>query len=73
MQHILPIISTVHEGNKDWVNKFKILKIKVDNFKHLKKSLLYFRKLKQKKTSYDLKDFKYKMLCQKIQNFYQDL
>jgi len=73
MQHRLPIISTVHEGNKDWVNKFKILKIKVDNFKNLKKSLLYFRKLKPKKISYDLKDFKYKTLCQKIQKFYQDL
>lgn len=73
MKHKLPIISTVHEGNQDWINKFKIKKIRPNNELDLKKSIILFRKLKPKKIKYNLKYFEYKKICKQIQNFYHNL
>ena len=73
MLHKLPIISTVHEGNKDWINKFNIKRIRVDEEADLKKSFISFRKLTPKKIKYNLKDFNYKTICGNIENFYKQL
>lgn len=73
MQHKLPIITTVHEGNKDWIGEFNVTKIKIDNIKQLKKSLIFFENSKPQKKNYKLDNFNYQKNCNKIEKFYKSL
>ena len=70
MAHKLPIISTVHEGNRDWIKNHKILTIGIDNTKHLKKALIKYSKTKPKKKKYNMNDFKYENICYQIEKAY---
>jgi len=67
MQFRLPIISSVHIGNKDWIKKFKI---KICNFNQKKKIFSSVDKIKIK---YDLSIFNYKNRCSEISDIYKNL
>ena len=67
MHFQLPIISSVHIGNKDWIKKFKI---KICNFNQKKKIFSNIDKTKQK---HDLSIFNYKKKCSEISDIYQNL
>jgi len=67
MQFRLPIISSVHIGNKDWIKKFKIKRC---NFNQKKKIFYNLDKIKIK---YDLSIFNYKNKCYEISNMYKSL
>ena len=67
MHFQLPIISSVHIGNKDWIKKFKI---KICNFNQKRKIFSNIDKTKQK---HDLSIFNYKKKCSEISDIYQNL
>ena len=67
MQFRLPIISSIHIGNKDWIKKFKI---KICNFTQKQKIFSNVSKIKIK---HDLSIFNYNKRCSEISNIYQKL
>ena len=67
MQFRLPIISSLHEGNKDWIKKFKV---KVCNFNHKQK---IFSTKNITKVKYDTSDFNYHDKCGEISTIYKNL
>ena len=73
MQFKLPIISSIHIGNKDWINKFKIIRVNLNNKKQLKDTIKKLYKLKPKKKKYDLKMFDYKRNCEAITSIYNKI
>lgn len=74
MKNQLPIITTIHEGNKDWIKKFNVTKIKINNEKELKNALLKHSKNKKRiKIKYNLSDFNYFKICNKILLIYKKI
>ena len=73
MQYKLPIISSTHIGNKDWLNKFKISKVNINNQKQLIALIKKLYKLKPTKKNYDLKMFDYNKNCDAITSIYREL
>ena len=71
MNEKLPIITSVNEGNKDWIKKHNVTLFNSDNEDQLKKALFkhYLRKPKKKK--YDLNDFQPNIIIKKINKFYK--
>ena len=57
MKFRLPIISSKHIGNKDWIEKFNILKVDQGNKKQLKKHIKKIYKLRNSKKKKELKNF----------------
>ena len=73
MKFRLPIISSKHMGNKDWIEKFNILKVDQENANQLKKHIKQLYKLKNPKKKYDLKIFDYKKNCEAITRIYRKI
>lgn len=73
MKFNLPIISSQHIGNKDWLNKFKIIKVNLNNKKQIKNSIKKLFKSRPMKKKYDLKMFDYKKNCDAITSIYKKL
>jgi len=71
MNEKLPIITSVNEGNKDWIKKHNVTLFNSDNEDQLKKALFkhYLRKPKKKK--YNLNDFQPNIIIKKINKFYK--
>lgn len=71
MRKNLPIITSVNEGNKDWIKKYNVTLFNLDNENQLKESLIkhYLQKLKKQK--YNLKDFQHSIIIKKINKFYK--
>ena len=59
--------------NKDWLNKFKISRVNLNNKKQLKDTIKKLYKLKPTKQKYDLKMFDYKKNCHAITSIYREL
>ena len=73
MKNRLPIITTVHEGNKDWIKKFNLTKIKINNEKDLKNALVKHSTAKKRRIRYNLTEFSYGNICNKILVIYQKI
>lgn len=73
MKFKLPIISSQHIGNKDWINKFKIFKINQGDEIQLKKYIKQLYKTKYTKKNYNLRMFDYKKNCSTITSIYKKL
>lgn len=73
MKFKLPIISSKHIGNKDWIDKFKILKINQNNENKLKKYIKNLYNSKYSKKKYDLRMFDYKKNCDAITGIYKKM
>ena len=73
MKFRLPIISSKHIGNKDWINKFNILKVDQENKDQLKKHINKIYKLKNSKKKYDLRMFDFKKNCEAITRIYRKI
>ena len=70
MKFRLPIISSEHIGNKDWIDKFNVLKVDQQNENQLKRHIKKLYKYKYLKKKYDLKIFDYKKNCKAITGIY---
>jgi len=73
MKFRLPIISSKHIGNKDWIEKFNIFKVDQESKNQLKKYIKKLYKLKNSKRKYDLKIFDYKKNCEAITRIYRKI
>lgn len=73
MKFKLPIISSKHIGNKDWIDKFKIFKINYKNENLLKKYIIKLHNSKFSKKNYDLRMFDYKKNCAAITGIYRKI
>lgn len=73
MNFKLPIITSIHNGNKDWVRKFNILKFEQNNHQKLKKMILKFYKNKEPKKKYDISMFDYEKNCSAITRIYKKM
>jgi hypothetical protein len=71
MRNNLPIITTVNEGNKDWIKKFNVTRFNIDNDNQLKKAILKHYLNKTKKQKYNLKNFQPNIIIKQINNFYR--
>lgn len=71
MKFNLPIISSIHIGNKDWISKFNIYKINLNKMNHIKNIIKKLHKNKPLRRSYNLEMFDYKRNCKKINNIYK--
>ena len=60
MKFKLPIISSKHIGNKDWIDRFEILKVNQNNETQLIKNIQRLYKSKKHRKKYDLRMFDYK-------------
>ena len=57
MQNKLPIITTVHEGNQDWIKNYNVDIFNINNHSELKNLIDKRFKLGKQKTNYDLTIF----------------
>ena len=73
MEFCLPIITTVHEGNKEWIDKYPVTKINIDDIDSLTSKIKYFYKTKPNKKKYNLNRFSYQNICKDILKFYNDI
>jgi glycosyltransferase involved in cell wall biosynthesis len=73
MKFRLPIISSKHIGNKDWIDRFKIFKINQGDEIQLKKYITKLYKAKYNKKNYNLRMFDYKKNCQSITSIYKKI
>ena len=73
MNFKLPIITSIHNCNKDWVRKFNILKFEQNNHQKLKKMILKFYKNKEPKKKYDISMFDYEKNCSAITRIYKKM
>ena len=73
MKFGLPIISSVHIGNKDWIKKFNISLINLKNEKDIERKIISFNNKKLSKKNYNLEIFDYKKNCKKISNIYNEI
>jgi glycosyltransferase involved in cell wall biosynthesis len=71
MRNNLPIITSVNEGNKDWIKKFNVTRFNIDNDNQLKKAILKHYLNKAKKQKYNLKNFQPNIIIKQIDNFYK--
>ena len=73
MKFKLPIISSIHIGNKDWIKKFNIFVINLKNEKDIERKIISLSKKKLNKNKYNLKMFDYEKNCKKISNIYNEI
>ena len=73
MKFRLPIISSTHIGNKDWIDKFNLLKVDQENKNQLKNHIKKLYKLKNSKKKYDLRMFDFKKNCEAITRIYRKI
>ena len=73
MRKNLPIITSVNEGNKDWIKKYKVTSFNSDNESQLKKALLKHYLKKPKKQKYNLNNFQPNIIIKKINTFYKSI
>ena len=73
MRKSLPIITSVNEGNKDWIKKYKVTSFNSDNESQLKKALLKHYLKKPKKQKYNLNNFQPNIIIKKINTFYKSI
>ena len=73
MKFKLPIISSKHIGNKDWIDRFEILKVNQNNEIQLKKNIKKLYKSKNHRKKYDLRMFDYKKNCDSITSIYRKI
>ena len=73
MKFKIPIISSVHVGNKDWLKFFNVLKVANGKIINLSKFFKNNNYLNKKKINYDLKMFDYKQNCLLINSIYKKL
>lgn len=66
----LPIISSVTEGNEEWVADYPILTFQNENMDDLVNLLKKQRLIKNSLIDYDLGQFDYKKNCKEVENFY---
>ena len=73
MQNKLPIITTIHEGNQDWIKNYDVDIFNINNHLELKKLIDKRFKLGKQKINYDLRIFNKIEKCREIENFYKDI
>ena len=73
MRKNLPIITSVNEGNKDWIKKYNVTLFNSDNEGQLKNALLKHYLKKPKKQRYNLINFQSNIIIKKINKFYKSI
>jgi glycosyltransferase involved in cell wall biosynthesis len=73
MRKNLPIITSVNEGNKDWIKKYNVTSFNSDNEGQLKRALLKHFLKKPKKQKYNLNNFQPNIIIKKINKFYKSI
>lgn len=73
MQNKLPIITTVHEGNQDWIKNYNVDIFNINNHSELKNLVDKRFKLGKQKINYDLTIFNKIDRCREIQDFYNEI
>lgn len=71
MRYNIPIITSINEGNKDWIKKFNVTRFNIDNDNQLKKAILNHYLKKPKKEKYNLNNFQPNIIIKQIDNFYK--
>ncbi len=71
MSNNLPVITSIHEGNKEWINDFDVSIFTDAKDLRLKITEAFLKKPPKKK--YDLDRFNYDEICKKITEFYMQL
>ena len=73
MYFSLPIITTVHEGNQDWISDYDVEIFENENIDQLKKKIIKTYNTGPKSIKYNLNRFDYNIICEDILKFYNDL
>ena len=73
MKFNLPVITTVHEGNSEWIDNYSVTKFNIDDADSLKSKIELFYKTKPNKKKYNLNRFSYEKICKEILKFYNDV
>ena len=73
MKFDLPILTSKHIGNKDWLNKFSVYQFEIDNIEKLKKLIKKHYDLRVKKKKYNLHMFDYKKNSKNIIGIYKKM
>lgn len=73
MSFNLPIITTVHEGNQEWISRYPVTTFKIDDVDDLDNKIKFFCSKKPKKQKYNLDIFNYENICDEILAFYQNI
>ena len=71
MSFNLPIITSVHEGNKEWIYDFDVDIFQNDNVSDLSMKMMNIYKKKPIKKKYNLDRFNYSKICDEILEFYK--
>jgi glycosyltransferase involved in cell wall biosynthesis len=73
MRKNLPIITSINEGNRDWIKKYNVTLFNSNNEDQLKKALLKNYLKKPKKQKYKLNSFRSNIIVKKINKFYKTI
>lgn len=70
MKFNLPIISSLTEGNEEWISNFPVSTFNINDSKNLVELLKNEFKIKIKKKNYNLNYFNYEKNCKEVEKFY---
>lgn len=70
MQFNLPIISSITEGNEEWIFNFPVSTFDINDSESLVKLLKIKHKSNETQTSYNLNFFNYEKNCREVEKFY---
>ncbi|MDA9723513.1 glycosyltransferase family 4 protein, partial [Candidatus Pelagibacter sp.] len=73
MSFDLPIITSVHEGNEEWIYDHDVNIFLSNDVSDLTLKILNAYKNKPKKKKYNLKQFNYEEICNNILEFYKNI
>ena len=73
MYFSLPIITTVHEGNQDWISDYDVEIFENENIDQLKKKIIKTYETGPKNIKYNLNRFDCNIICEDIFKFYNEL
>ena len=73
MNFQLPILTTIHEGNSEWIYNYPVDIFEIDNMNYFINKIKLIYKSKPKKKNYDLSRFDYNYLCNEITKFYNHI
>lgn len=69
----LPIITSINEGNEEWIRDFPVRLFKNESIQELSKHMIAQKNNKVTDVRYNLENFDYEKNCKKIEEFYNQI
>lgn len=69
----LPIITSINEGNEEWIQDYPVRFFKNEDIIELSKHMFTQKNIKKTYIKYNLEQFNYEKNCKKVEEFYNEI